>query len=84
MSFVTSWKEPGGKKTYVSTGKEMPIGGDDEALAYWMLAGKMDSTFGEVPATVAEVYYQVARPMGLSSSEAGQLVRGAKKSGYLR
>lgn len=83
MTFVSSWKAPAGKATYVSTGKDMPVGGGDEELAYWMLAGRMDSAFGGTPATVAEIYYQVARPMGLSSSEAGQLVRGAKRSGYL-
>ena len=78
------WKELEGTTTYVPTGKEADPLGDKEELAYWFLASRIGDTFGEEPATVGEVYYKVTRALGMSSSETAQLVRGAKRTGYLK
>jgi len=78
------WKELEGTTTYVPTGKEAsPVGGKED-LAYWYLASRISDTFGEEPATVGEIYYKVTRPLGMTSSETVQLVKDARKAGYLR
>jgi hypothetical protein len=81
---VISWREPAGTTTFVSTNKDIPFQGGKEELAYWMLAKRIDDKFGGAPATVAEIYHQVAGPMGLSSYETTEVVKKAKKMGYLK
>jgi len=84
MLIRDKWKELGGTKGYVPTGKEVAPGGSQEDLAYWVLASRIGDAFGSRPATVGEIYYSVTRPMGMSSSDTVQLVQGAKKQGYLK
>ena len=84
MRILMSYREPTGTTTFVSTNKDMPFQGSNEEIAYWVLANKVSDTFGGTPATVAEIYHQVARPMGLSSIETSEVVKKAKKLGYLR
>lgn len=77
------WRELEGTTTYVPTGKEVsPVAGKEE-LAYWFLASRIGDALGEEPTTVGEIYYKVTRPLGMTSSETVQLVKGAKKAGYL-
>jgi len=78
------WKEPTSKAAYVSTGKEPAYGVGQNEMAYWILGGKLEGTFGDEPATVAEIYHQITGPLGLTSSETIALVRNAKSMGYLR
>ena len=85
MIISDRWKEPVSKVTYVPTGKELPV--DDfsgKQYAYWMLAGRIEEKFGGEPVVVAEVYHQLTGPLGLTSSDTIQLVRAAKKEGYLK
>jgi len=84
MIVKDKWKELEGTTEYVTTGKEVSPTGGKEELAYWFLASRMNDTFGEEPATVGEIYYQVTRPLRMSSSETAQLVKDARKEGYLR
>ena len=84
MGVLTPYREPRGVATFVSANKDVPFQGSNEEIAYWVLANKISDTFGGTPATVAEIYHQVARPMGLSSIEASEVVKKAKKLGYLR
>jgi len=78
------WQELEGKRRYVATGKEAdPLGGNQD-LAYWFLASKISDTFGGEPVSVGEIYYQVTRPLRMSSTETAQLVNDAKKAGYLQ
>lgn len=78
------WKELEGTTTYVPTGKEVsPVGGKEE-LAYWFLASRINDTFGGEPATMGEIYYKVTRPLKMTTSETAQLVKDAKKQGYLQ
>ena len=82
------YREPTSHVAYVSTGKIPPshLGGDAQMRhdAYWRLAGLVEEHFGEVPATVADIYHEILGPMGLSSSDTIALLRGAKKEGYLK
>jgi len=80
----TSYREPAGITTFVSTEKEVLPQGSDEEMAYWMLAKRVSKTFGDLPVTVAEIYHKVTGPLGLSSDETSQLVKNAKKMGYIR
>lgn len=85
MIIRDGWREPVGKATYASSGKEPPPSNfQSTTYAYWMLAGQMEKRFGGEPATVGEIYHQVTGPLGLTSSETVQLVRSAKKEGYLK
>ena len=84
MIVGNKWRELEGTTTYVPTGKEVsPVAGKEE-LAYWLLASRIGDTFGEEPATTGEIYYKVTRPLGMSSSETVQLVKDARKAGYLK
>ena len=77
-------KELEGTRKYVATGKEAdPLGGKED-LAYWVLASRINDTFGEQPATVGEIYYSVTRPLGMASSDTAQLVTQARRQGYLK
>lgn len=78
------WTELEGTRSYVSTGKEVSPTGDKEDLAYWFLASRISDTFGDEPATVGDIYYKVTRPLRMTSSETAQLVRDAKRQGYLK
>jgi len=78
------WKELEGTRKYVSTGKEADPLGEKKDLAYWFLSSRVNETFGEEPATVGEIYYRVTRPLRMTSSETAQLVKDAKKEGYLK
>lgn len=84
MIVKDKWVELEGTTTYTPTGKEVSPVADRGELAYWFLASRMGDTFGGEPATMGEVYYKVTRSLGMTSSETTQLVRGAKKMGYLR
>ena len=78
------WKELEGTTTYIPTGKEVsPLAGREE-VAYWFLASRIGDTFGGEPATAGEIYYKVTRSLGMTSSETVQLIKGARKTGYLR
>lgn len=78
------WRELEGTRKYVSTGKEADPLGDKKDLAYWFLSSKVNDAFRGEPATLGEIYYQVTRPLRMTSSETAQLVKDAKKEGYLR
>jgi len=85
MITTDRWKAPIGKAKYVATGKELPS--DDfegKQYAYWMFAGRIEDEFGEEGATVFEIYQKVTGPLGLTSSDTVELVRSAKREGYLR
>ena len=84
MRILMSYREPTGTTTFVSTNKDMPFQGSNEEMAYWVLANKISNTFGDAPVTVAEIYHQVTGPIGLSSIETSQLVKKARRTGYLR
>lgn len=85
MIIWDKWREPISKVTYTPTGKEpSPDDFYGKKYAYWMLAGQIEGKFGNEPATVAEIYHQVTGPLGLTSSDTIQLVRLARKEGYLR
>ena len=83
MIVGNQFKELQGTRKYVSTNKESEPYGSKEDLAYWFLASRVSDTFGSEPATVSDIYYQVARPLGMSSSETARLVTGARRTGYL-
>jgi len=78
------WAPPAGVTKYVVTGKVPELGADAKEHAYWALAGRVEDAFMGEPATVNEIYTKVTRPLGLSSSDTVQLVRAAKREGYLR
>lgn len=78
------WRELEGTRKYVPTEKESDPLGDKQDLAYWFLASRIRDAFGDEPATVGEIYYRITRPLGMSSSETVQLVRDAKRQGYLK
>jgi hypothetical protein len=83
MIVGNKWKELEGTRKYIVTGKEVDPQGSKEDLAYGFLASRMSDAFGEEPATVGDIYYQVTRSLGMTSSETAQLVRDARKKGYL-
>ena len=78
------WKEPVGQKAYIPTGKEVPFGAIHTEDAYYMLAGMIEDILGPEGGTIAEIYHKVTGPKGLSSSDTVQLVRNAKREGYLK
>lgn len=84
MIISDRWREPTSRTTYVPTGKDPPPESRREEFAYWMLAGQIEDKLGGEPATVAEIYHQVTGRLGLTSSDTIQLVKAAKKEGYLR
>ena len=81
------WRSSTSEVTYEATDKEPPQRGMWEETrkgdAYWMLAGRIKDRFGDKPVTTMEIYREVTGPLGLSTSDTIQLVRGAKKQGYL-
>lgn len=81
---LASWREPGGKTTFVSAGKDASPNCSSEELAYWLLAGRINEHLSGSPATIAEIYHKVTRPMGLTSEDTIKLVKNAKKWGYLK
>jgi hypothetical protein len=84
MSRMYTYKEPKGNSTYVSTHKDAPLQGGKEELVYWVLANKIDDKFGGAPVTVSEIYHQVTGPMGLSVYDTLEVVKRARKLGYLK
>ena len=84
MIVGSQWKELEGTRKYVSTEKEVLPGAGKEELAYWFLASRVKDTFGGGPATISKIYYKVTRPLKMTSSETVQLVRDARRSGYLK
>ena len=79
------YKEPTGQKFYAPTGKDIPFqtfGRQEDA--YYMLAGMIENELGPGGGTIAEIYHKVTGPKGLSSSDTVQLVRNAKREGYLK
>ena len=78
------YRESTSQVTYIPTGKEPPIHARMEEQAYWVLVGKIEDRFGDEPVTISEIYHEVLGPLGLTSSDTIQLVRAAKKAGYLR
>ena len=85
MIISDRWKEPTGQHIYQPTGKEVPFrtfGHKEDA--YYMLAGMVEDVLGPEGGTVAEIYHKITGPKGLSSSDTLELVRNAKKEGYLK
>ena len=83
MIVSDKWREPSGHVIYAPTGKEPPMYVGREEQAYWVLAGRIEDTLGPEGGTISEIYHQVVGPLGLTSSDTVQLVRAAKKAGYL-
>lgn len=83
MTFIDTWKEPAGKTTYATTGKEPEPYGDRVDLACWLLQGKIDEHL-HGSGTVGDVYYGVTRPMGMSLEDTKVLIKECKNRGYLR
>ncbi len=85
MIIRDKWKAPAGRHVYRSTDKTLPpyasYGGREEA--YYMLSQKMEDILGPEGGTAMEVYRSVTGPLGLSSSDTIELLRAAKKEGYL-
>jgi len=84
MIVGSQWKELQGKRRYIATDKDPPGEGSKEELAYWMLASRINETFGGQPATVGEIYYGITRPLRMSSSDTADLVTQARRAGYLK
>ena len=85
MIVGSQWKELQGKRRYIATDKDPPVyENDKESLAYWMLASRINETFGGQPATVGEIYYGITRPLRMSSSDTADLVTQARRAGYLK
>lgn len=85
MIIRDKWREPAGQKKYVATGKEIPFytfGHSEDA--WYLLAGRVEEEFGPEGGTLGEIYHQVTGPLGLSLATTRELVRAAKKEGYLR
>lgn len=79
------WRESVSQKKYVATGREIPFhsfGRSEDA--WYMLAGRVEDTFGPEGGTLSEIYYQVTGPLGLSLATTRELVVSAKKGGYLK
>lgn len=83
MTFIDTWKEPAGKTTYTTTGKEPSSTGDKVDLACWLLQGKMDEHL-HGSGTVGDVYYGVTRPMGMSLEDTKVLIKECKNREYLK
>ena len=81
-------------KLYRPTEKEFEVGAfsegasyvssDDAKFVYWQLADRVREIFGDEGATIHDIYRQVTAPLGLSQSETMNVVRNAKKEGYLK
>lgn len=81
------WRRPTGGRQYIVTEKELPESGFDfggKRYAYWTLARQIEDKFGNEPATVYDIYNHVTGPLGLSSSDTIELVRAARREGYLK
>ena len=70
---------------YEPTGKDIPFETfDKKEDAYYMFMGLIEQKLGQGGGTISEIYHKVTGPMGLSQSDTIELIRGAKKSGYLK
>ena len=76
------WKDSTSKVLYVSAEKELPDA-NSQSFAYWWLASNIGDRF-PFGATLSEIYHEILGPKGLSSYDAGELVRNALRFGYLR
>ena len=80
------WTPPAGKKLYAPTDKDEPeLSGFawEKDFAYWSLARQIGDRFGPGGATIYDVYYEITRKLGLSSSDTVTLLRKARAQGYL-
>lgn len=87
MIVTDRWREPTSGRLYTVTGKELPEAGWDfggRRYAYWTLVEQIYNRFGDTPVTIRDIYYEVTGPLGLSSSDTIDLVKGAVKTGYLK
>lgn len=83
MIISDRWRESTSKVVYTPTGKEPPLYASRNEQAYWMLVGRIEGRLGPEGGTVKEIYHEVTGPLGLTSSDTVQLVKAAKKAGYL-
>ncbi len=73
------------QRIYASAGKDIPFQTfDRKEDAYYVLAGMIDDELGPEGGTVTEIYDRVTGPRGLSTSDTIQLVRSARREGYLK
>jgi len=77
------YREPTSSRVYVPTGKE-PASGSYGEEAYWVLAGRIESTLGPEGGTIGEIYHEVTGPLGLTLDDTRLLVREAVRRGYLK
>jgi len=79
------WKPPTGQHVYRATDKGLPSYGTfgHREDAYYLLSQKIDSILGPEGGTTMEIYRKVTGPLGLSSSQTIELLRSAKKEGYV-
>lgn len=79
------WRPPVGQHIYKPTDKGLPdyssFGNKEEA--YYVLSQRIEGKLGPEGGTTMEIYRNVTSPLGLTSSQTIELLRGAKKEGYL-
>ncbi len=78
------WRELGDKRMFVPTDKEPEPGVDTAEFMHWRFAGMIEKALGPEGGTAKTIYYQVTRPLGLSTLDTTDLLKAAKKEGYLK
>lgn len=84
MLIPNRYKEPRSGRLYKPTGKDVPFHASIDEQAHWTLAGLIGENYGDVGATMAEIYHEVLGPKGLTLDDTKALVEGAIKDGYLK
>ena len=72
------------QRVYSPTGKMPELEGGQSEGIYWTLAGWINDKLGPEGGTPAEIYHEVLAPKGLSQGDTVELIRNAKKLGYLK
>jgi hypothetical protein len=79
--FRDDFQLPKSTRRFVSADKDPDTEGD---TVYWVFASRISEALGPEGGSMADIYNEVTRPLGLSLDDTKTLVNTAKSKGFLK